>query len=224
MNKRVWPILIVGVVGLSTLIAGGMMYRSNRTAQTASWADVDVPQTGENGEKVHALGPANAPVTLEEFGDFQCPPCGKLAPQVEELEREFGPKLRVIFRQLPLPMHAHAREAAEAAEAAGLQGKFWQMHGLLYREQTKWSDAKEFRPMLMNYAKLAGVNVTRFAKDLDGPEVKARLTADKERAAKVDATLTPTVFINGRQVTGTALSAAGIRTAIQEALAKGATK
>jgi len=81
-------------------------------------------------EMVHVRGHADAPVTLVEFGDFQCPPCATLADPIDKLEREYRPRLRLVFRHLPFPNHQHAREAALASEAASLQGRFWEMPGL----------------------------------------------------------------------------------------------
>src|SRR5687768_620821 len=96
----------------------------------------------------HAVGPATALVTLEEFGDFQCPPCGLLHPVLKTMEKEFGDRLRVVFREFPLvPAHEHALSAARAAEAAGLQGKFWEMHDLLFTNQNLWKDAFDVRPI-----------------------------------------------------------------------------
>ncbi|MDQ6809539.1 MAG: DsbA family protein [Verrucomicrobiota bacterium] len=214
--RRYLPFAIVAAVALVTVAAGTILYRANRmTARDLSPSDM--PKAADGGETMHVLGPANAPVTLEEFGDFQCPPCGKLAEPIRDLAKEFGPKLRVIFREQPLPVHVHAREAASAAEAAGLQGKFWAMHELLYREQASWTAAADARPLFSSYAGILGLNLDRFRQDIDSAAVKARVDADKARATAVGATATPTIFVNGHQITGTSLSVAGLRSAIQEA-------
>ena len=76
---------------------------------------------------------------MEEFGDFECPTCAKLATFLDQLIKEYHPRVRLIFRNFPLPMHQFARDAALAAEAAGLQGRYWEMHDMLYREQAVWS-------------------------------------------------------------------------------------
>ncbi len=104
------------------------------TGASPTPAPLNVSQLGANPP--HSIGPADAPVTLEEFGDFQCPPCGLLHPVLKDMEKEFGPQLRVIFRQFPLAQtHQHAINAARAAEAAGMQGKFWEMHDLIFTNQ-----------------------------------------------------------------------------------------
>ncbi len=215
--KRYLPFAIITLVALITLCAGTLFYRAH--SLPPSLAATDVPKAKEGGEAMHVLGPANAPVTIEEFGDFQCPPCGQLAAPLHQLVEDFRPKVRLIFRELPLPMHAHAREAALAAEAAGLQGKFWQMHELLYREQATWTKAADARPLLSAYAGIIGLKLDRFRQDIDGAETSARLDADNTRASVVEAKVTPTVFINGSPIGGTALNPAGLRAAIEAALA-----
>ncbi len=221
--KRYLPFAIVAAVAVIAFGGGATLYRAKRTPALQLAAEDEV-KTGKSTEAVHALGPANAPVTLEEFGDFQCPPCGKIAGPIRQLVKEFQPKLRMIFRQLPLPVHAHAREAALAAEAAGLQGKFWPMHELLFREQEAWSKAADAQPLFTAYAGMIGLKIDQFRKDIDGEEAKARMNADKQRAASAGATLTPTIFVNGQQITGASLSPAGIRAAIEQALNPQPTK
>jgi protein-disulfide isomerase len=149
----------------------------------------------------HALGNPNAPVTLEEFGDFQCPPCGLLHPVLNTMEREFGPNLRVIFREFPLvPTHAHALSAARAAEAAGLQGKFWEMHDLLFENQKAWADAFDVRPIFEGYATKIGLDLDKFRKDQSSEIVERRIFLDGKRAHALGVKGTPTVFLNGREV------------------------
>jgi len=130
--KRYLPFVIVIVVALATFGSGAMLYRAKRPQVHNIPESQSIPAKGDK-ESAHIRGDPDAPVTLEEFGDFQCPPCGQFAGFVEELLREYNSRLRVVFRNFPLPGHEHAREAAQAAEAAGLQGKFWEMYDTLYR-------------------------------------------------------------------------------------------
>src|SRR5204863_3326473 len=134
--RRYLPLFIVAAIGLLALGTGMMLYRAKRSPALTTPKNLTGPETADI-KSIHVRGEANAPVTLEEFGDFQCPPCGKPAAPTKQLEEAYGSQLRVIFRQFPLPpkVHAHAEEAALASEAAGLQGYFWEMHDLLYREQ-----------------------------------------------------------------------------------------
>ena len=160
---------------------------------------VNVSQRG--AEPPHSVGLPNAPVTLEEFGDFQCPPCGLLHPVLKEMEKEFGPRLRVIFREFPLvPTHPHALTAARAAEAAGLQGKFWEMHDMLFTNQRTWHAAFDARPVFEGYAAKLGLDLDKFKRDVSGSVVEQRIFLDGKRAHALGVTGTPTVFMNGREI------------------------
>ena len=171
-------------------------------------------------EPPHTLGPANAPVQIEEFGDFQCPPCGVFHPILEQMEAEFGDKIRVTFRQFPLvPSHRHALIAASASEAAGLQGKFWEMHKLIYDNQQKWTNEFDVRPIFEGYAKQIGLDMERYNRDLTGDVVAQRIFQDGKRAHSLGVKGTPTVFMNGREVPFQSLPAEKFRVVIQNELA-----
>src|ERR1044072_6135016 len=136
---------------------------------------------GRPGAKpMHVRGNPGAPALLEEFGDFECLPCSKLFPALETLEQEFGPRLVVVFRQHPLTMHHYALDAARAAQAAGLQGKFWEMHDMLYRNRATWVPAPYVRPYLNEYATALQLDFERFKEDMDGKKVADRIVADRE--------------------------------------------
>src|SRR5712664_2042966 len=115
--KRYLPFVIIALVGLIALGGGAMLYRAKRPQTTA--IPKAMAASKERGEEVHVRGPANAVVTLEEYGDFQCPPCGGLEVPLQQIERDYASSLRVIFRNFPFTIHEHAHEAAYAAEAAG---------------------------------------------------------------------------------------------------------
>jgi protein-disulfide isomerase len=108
--------------------------------------------------------------------------------------------LRVIFREFPLPMHAHAREAACAAEAAGLQGRFWQMHDLLFKEQAIWSNAGDARALFSAYAGMLQLNLDQFKRDMDSEPVLRQIETDQQRGATIGVKTTPTVFLNNQAV------------------------
>jgi protein-disulfide isomerase len=175
--------------------------------------------SGMDGAKsIHILGNPDAPVTVEEFGDFQCPPCGMLSGPINQLEQDFRPRLRVIFRHFPLTMHRHAREAALASEAAGQQGRFWQMHDVLYREQALWSEAADVRPLFDAYAGMLGLKIDRFKKDMESEEVKRRVAADQEQGAALGIKITPTIFIDDRALPNASLSPASLHAAVEAAM------
>jgi protein-disulfide isomerase len=146
----------------------------------------------------HIRGRADAPVTLVEYGDFQCPYCGAAYPIVRELEREAGDIVRVVFRNFPLKrIHPQAELAAEAAEAAGAQGKFWEMHDLLYEHQERL-----LRSEIDRLAGLVGLDLKRFDHDL-ASGAWAKTVSDQFRSGVISGVNgTPTFFVNGARHDG----------------------
>lgn len=209
--KRYLPYLIVALVALATFGIGFALYRAKLAALP------DDPKGGP-ASGIHVRGKAGAPVTIEEFGDFQCPPCSTMSAVLAKLEEEYGARLRVIFHHFPLAVHAHAREAALAAEAAGRQGRFWEMHDLLYKEQAAWSKAPDVPSLFQSYAGTIKLDLDRFKKDLADPEVAARVDADQKLGASRGVTSTPTLFVNTVLLPAAELNPAGIHKAIEAAL------
>ena len=110
----------------------------------------------------------SSPVVLEEYGDYQCPPCGQLYPELKKIESEYGNQVQIVFHHFPLTrMHKNALVAAHAAEAARNQKKFWEMHDRLYRNQSAWADAVDPRSVFISYARELGLNVEQFGSDID---------------------------------------------------------
>ena len=228
--KRILPFIIILVVLGAALGSAWYLTRTIpaspapvQTAQAPSSQTTPAQQPVANkgvpgAEPDHTLGPANAPVQLEEFGDFQCPPCGMFHPILEQMHEEFGDRMRITFREYPLPTHQHALAAASAAEAAGIQGKFWEMHDLLYEHQNDWKDQFDVRPIFESYAKQAGVDVERYKRDLEGDLVAQRIFQDGRRGHSLGVQGTPTVFINGREVPFENLPADKLRLVIQKEL------
>ena len=215
--NRYAPIIIVAIVGLAAVAAGVVLYRVYKPQVLA--VSQEQAKKGEI-ESVHVRGAADAPVTLEEFGDFQCPPCGALSEPLNQLEGDYGTKMRFVFRQFPLANHTNAKPAAYAAEAAGLQGRFWQMHDLLYREQANWSKTTDPAELFLSYARIVGLNTAKFQKDINSEEVKERVAADQKRAVELGVHLTPTIFVNGKSIVGPSLNPTGLRAAVEAALAE----
>jgi protein-disulfide isomerase len=143
-------------------------------------------------EQDHVVGRANAPITLVEYGDFECPFCGRSYPAVRQIRGELGDQLRFVFRHYPRPEHAHARHAAEAAEAASAQGHFWEMHDRLFEHQNALTDTD-----LVHYAANLGLDVERFQHDLTSHTYRDRVQRDVQSGARSDVHGTPTFFING---------------------------
>src|SRR6266567_2852048 len=222
--KRYLPFVIVAAVALVTVGSGAMLYRTKR-AQLLPVPENKSPSGKSVAESMHIRGNPDAPVTLEEFADFQCPPCGSFAGFAEELLKQYDSRLRIVFRNFPLPGHEHAREAALAAEAAGLQGRFWEMHDVLYREQAVWSTAPNARELFDSYAGIIGLNLDQFKKDIDEGKTKARVESDQERGHSFGIERTPTIFINNRSLGPNDRTPEGMRAMIDAALKeKAATK
>ena len=168
----------------------------------------------------NALGPANAPVTIEFFSDLQCPQCARYEPMVKSVRNEFGNKARMVLRHFPLSTHEHALPAAWAAEAAANQGKFWERAEALYKTQWMWAKAPAPRVIFMDQAKEIGLDLDKFQKDMDSNEVRERITADQAHAQSVGVKTAPSVVINGYNVPNSEFSENGFRTAIKAALTK----
>ena len=238
--KRILPFLIILVVLGIALASAYYLTRSAPGSGTTvnPTPSSQAPANGANvqqrpvalkgvpgAEPPHTLGPANAPVQLEEFGDFQCPPCGMFHPILEQMHEEFGDKLRITFREFPLvPAHQHAVTAASSAEAAGLQGKFWEMHDLLYEHQADWKDKLDVRPIFEEYAKQIGLDLERWKRDAGSEQVAQRIFLDGKRGHSMGVKGTPTVFINGREVPFESLPPEKLRVIIQNELAAAGTR
>ena len=218
--KRLLPFAIIIVVLVGAVAAGWVVLRSARDQKNTPTPTPDPAGQVKGAEPPHVRGNAAAPVTLEEFGDFQCPSCGTYEPELKKIEAEFGDKLKVIFRELPLlPMHEHALMAAQAAEAAGLQGKFWEMHDLLYENQSKWVEQKDLVPVFVDYAKQLGLNPDQFMKDLSGETVTQRIFQDGKRAHSLGLKGTPSFFVNGKEAKDEQWKPEGLRQMIRDAIA-----
>ena len=148
----------------------------------------------------HAEGPADAPLTLVEYGDYQCPYCGAAYPVVKRLQKTLGKRVRFVFRNFPLTqLHPYALIAAEAAEAAALQEKFWEMHDLLFEQQTL------LKPEIIRvWAKKIGLKLEQFETDIKQSVVEKRIKEDRQSGIRSGVNGTPTFFINGTRYDGPA--------------------
>jgi protein-disulfide isomerase len=142
-------------------------------------------------------GPANAPVTIVEYSDFECPFCGRVLPTLKQIEDEYKGKVRIAFKHQPLPFHPNAKPAAAAAMAAHEQGKFWEMHDKLFANQRALD-----RASLEKYAQELGLDMGKFKAALDSNKYASQIEADSSEGMRVGANGTPTFFINGRTVVG----------------------
>jgi protein-disulfide isomerase len=225
--KRLLPfIIILGVLGVA-LGSAWYMTRQNRgsgggrrevTPPTPSPTLTPVRAGIPGADPPHTLGKADAPVKIEEFGDFECPPCGLFHPILKQMHQEFGDQLFITFREFPLANHQHAIPAASAAEAAGMQGKFWEMHALIFEHQNEWKVAFDVRPIFEGYAKQIGLDVERYKRDVNSDRVEQRIFLDGKRGHSMGVNSTPTVFLNGREVPFQSLPADTLRVLIENEL------
>jgi protein-disulfide isomerase len=213
--KRYLPFVLIALVAVGAVGGGTLLYRKQvaelSTAKGGASGSVTAPD-------VQSRGNPTAAVTLEEFGDYQCPPCGAVALLLPKLETQYGSKLRVVFRHFPLEGHKHAREAAYFAEAAGLQGKFWEMHETIYRHRENWTNLDSVTPIFSGYGSELGLDAKRLRDDVQSQAVRDRVERDLQLAKARGVNATPTIFVNGKLVPPANLGEAGVRQAIDAAL------
>jgi protein-disulfide isomerase len=142
-------------------------------------------------------GNPGARLAVVAFSDFECPFCNRVLPTLEQIEREYGGDVRIVFKHLPLSMHPQAPAAHAAAEAAHRQGKFWEMHDLIFADQRNMSPER-----YVEYAQRIGLDVERFVTDVESADVKRKVESDVAEAASLGVMSTPAFFVNGRYLRG----------------------
>ena len=142
----------------------------------------------------------SATTTLVEFGDYECPACGVYAPYVKQLLTYFAGKITFVFRNYPLPQHKNALISAYAVEAAGLQGKYWQMHEKVYATQESWVNLSDPKNVFIGYAKDLGLDTSKFTTDMSSSQVKNIVQADINDGNAVGLTETPTFYLNNLKI------------------------
>lgn len=229
-KKSLLPFVIIGLVLAGVITAVVLMSRqSSSNSAPAPNTSASQPQQAPprmplqpGAPNPYAKGSATSTITLEEFSDFECPACGGLAPGLKRVAAEYGDRARVVFRHYPLQMHRYAFNAARAAEAAGQQGKFWEMHDLLYENQPEWSKSMEPRVQFDAYATRLGLDVQRFKADMERQDLAERIKQDLMRGNSLGVKGTPTVFLNGRElVPGQLVTEEILRREIEATLARG---
>jgi protein-disulfide isomerase len=204
-----WGIFIVLIV----LVVWGLVAAQNKAKKEEAQLTLPSEITATD----HTRGSTIAPVTLVEYGDFQCPACGLYHPIVEQLLKDEGPDaIRFVFRNFPLQQHGNAVPAAKAAEAAGVQGKYWEMYNLLYDRQDIWKDATEPKTVFVGYAKELGLDTQKFSTDFERQDFADKIDLDYKGGARAGINATPTFFING-QMAQTEASLAWFKDAIKNA-------
>ena len=223
MNKKSWMIFAIIVVA----IVGGMIYISTQNRLNVSDINNDQLNTiigaeSRNGDIVdHEIGSKSPKVTIIEYADYQCPGCSAAAPKAKALAEKYKDHVRLIFRNFPIASsHPNARAAAAAAEAAGLQGKFWEMNELLYVNQDAWKNANitERDNIFKSYAEQLKLNIDQYKTDIASNRVKNKIDFDMALGRKHGVAATPTFYINGKN---TEMDSSGsIESSVKEALKK----
>jgi len=186
-------------------------YVKTLRAETNVYVTLAPPSTLVDLENANVLGLKDAPVMLIEFADYECPYCQKVAPEIKKLQNELGGKLAVAYKDFPLPMHAHAEKAAEAARCAGMQGQFWAFHDELF--SSKELDIDQLKAQ----AKALKLDSVAFGKCLDTGETAAAVQKDREQGLRLGLSGTPSFFVNGHFLSG-ALDYAALRKVVDQQL------
>lgn len=188
MDKRFW-----GIILAIFLVFAGIIYISQQNKDD-----------GGDTSKVtsHIKGSDKNKVILVEYGDYQCPACGSYYPIVKQVVDKYKDEIQFQFRNLPLSqIHPNAFASARAAEAAGLQGKFWEMHDMLYQQQNTWSDASDPKSYFEDYASQLGLDTAKFKTDFASSAVNDAINADIAAFKKTGVTMqTPSFFLNGKSI------------------------
>ena len=203
MNRTAWIVfaaVCIGIIGSLILLSQGSSVDVSQVDQQ----QVQKPneQTGEIGD--HVYGNKDAKIRIIEYGDYQCPACSSAAPIIKQIAKKYlNNDVALIFRNFPLPsLHPNARSASAAAEAAGLQDRYWEMHDKLYSSQSEWgqSSATQRVDFFVNYASMLGLDTERFKQDMTSAVVANKINYDVAVGKKVNITGTPTVYINDKLI------------------------
>ncbi|KKW18405.1 MAG: hypothetical protein UY60_C0012G0001, partial [Parcubacteria group bacterium GW2011_GWB1_50_9] len=177
------------------LAVAGMIWAVKNSNNTES-GDLAVPVSASDQMK----GNPESRVTLVEYSDFQCPACKSYYPIVEKLMDEYGSKIRFVYRHFPLPQHKNARPTAFAAEAAGRQGKFWEMVNEIFNHQDEWALLADPKDTLLSYADEIGLDKEKFLQDFDSNDVREKVEDDLQGGVRSRVRATPTFFLNGAAI------------------------
>ncbi|OGN06532.1 MAG: hypothetical protein A2750_03505 [Candidatus Yanofskybacteria bacterium RIFCSPHIGHO2_01_FULL_45_42] len=190
-NLIIWLIIFGAVGGLIALLI------SNQSGNSGVAGDLAVPV----GLADRIRGKADSKVILVEYSDFQCPACRFWHPILEGLYQDYGDRVGFVLRHFPLSQHKNAQLMAQGSEAAGQQGKFWEMSSLLFEKQKDWESASNVRDILTGYAVSLGLNKEKFLADMDSSEIKDKVNNDSRSGSLSKIPGTPTFFLNGKELT-----------------------
>jgi protein-disulfide isomerase len=202
VSKKAWIIF----ASVCILLIGGLVYLSSKDKVDVSNVNATKIQSAssQSGNIAdHVFGKKDSKVIFIEYGDFQCPGCGSAHPTIKSVTEKYKGQVAFIFRNFPLTnLHPNAKAAAAAAEAAGLQGKYWEMHNKLYENQSAWENlsAAERGDFFVGYANSLGLNVATFKDDMSSPKINQKINYDLALGKKVGVNATPSLYLNGKAV------------------------
>ena len=186
-----WSAVLI-ILSLTVLVIANLAGRRSPTE-----IPVSAPTRVEMSATDWVKGSNGARVSLLEYSDFECPTCGHYYPVLQKLAAEFGDRVKFAYRHFPLDQHEHAVPAARAAEAAGRQGRFWEMHDLIFQGRESWSKQTNAEETFIGYAKQLGLDLERFRADLNSAEVRKEVEEDRRSGQQAGIQGTPTFFLNG---------------------------
>lgn len=211
MSKQFIAILVVIIGGLFAVLA--FNNHKNPSAGTSNNSASAQPTS-------HITGKTDSKVNLTEYGDFQCPACAQWYPIIKQLEEDYKDKVAFQFRNFPLTqIHQNAFASSRAAEAAGKQGKFFEMHDLLYSQRDSWVNLSDPTPTFVSFATQLSLNIDQFKSDMASNAVSDAINADRKQAQELGATGTPTFVLNGKKMDSSPTSIDAFKKILDEALA-----
>ena len=213
-KAAIWVAVLLGIAGLTFFLVSKSPEDNTPGTSTDTIPDVAADEWIKWNP--------NSPVTLIEYSDFQCPACGEYYKLLNAVKLEYGDKVRFVYRHYPLAqIHFNANAAAKASEAAGLQGKFWEMHDKIFETQELWSSmgASDAAAVFAGYARdILRIDADRYLADFDSESVQAKVTEDFAGGLRAGVNATPTFYLNGRQIRNPS-DIVGFRSLLDEALA-----
>jgi len=208
LSQETKIILGIVVITIVILIGAAFILGSGSSSATATGTTTANSPKADNKQLVTKESYQSNPgakVTLVEFADFECPGCGAMYPVVKELQKEYGNKLNLVYHNFPLPMHPYAKNAVQSAIAAGNQGKFWQMHDMLFDNQDTWAgsaNSGDAQKIFNSYAQKLHLNMTKFNQDVNAQATINRMNTDLADGNTLGVNSTPTFYINQHKYLG----------------------
>lgn len=186
----------VGVIGIILALIG--IVSDNPNGNGANQTEILLAEPVSDADWFK--GGKDSRAVLVEYSDFQCPACAHYSEMLQKLAQDFGGNLKIVYRHYPLPQHQNAKAAASAAEAAGRQGKFWEMHDLIFKNQNRWSDIEDADKEMAAYARELNLDADKFSADLKLKEIESKINADLASGNRSGVRATPTFFLGGKQI------------------------